>query len=558
MHKLLFKTHYMKSKIHLLFSLTALIITQCGCTKDFKDINTNPYAITNQQLQANNANVSAYFATAQTYLVENQPWMTQLDNFFGDNFIGYVYPPSGFRSNQYPCTFFNQDGWQDGLWNFGYNDVMGPTERIISNAKSASPGTATSQSQLAIARIIRVAGMHPLADGWGPIIYTKYEAQNSDGSYTYDSQQDVYNAFFADLDSAVTSLSAIVAANTPSTFASLDMIYGGNYTKWIKAANSIRLRLALRLTRVDNATAKAQVQKALSNTYGIITSNADNMHVAYNSSSGGGFVQVSRDWTDERLGADFETILTGYNDPRLPLFFSVATDATVGPIFKGIREGADISAKGDYVGYSAVNTTTFGANPASSTNDLNIITAAEVNFMLAEIALRGWLTGSYNGTAQSYYQAGIKTHFDIYGISNTAYTAYIAGTTLPVNYVDPKKAAHNIAAVNLVPAKYDATNTNEYQLQQIITQKWIALFPNGKEAWSEWRRTGYPKVFTNYLNFSGGTISTTDGARRIFKFALGEYQNNAAGVQDAVKKLGGTDVGGTHVWWDPANNRSNF
>jgi hypothetical protein len=129
---------------------------------------------------------------------------------------------------------------------------------------------------------------------------------------------------------------------------------------------------------------------------------------------------------------------------------------------------------------------------------------------------------------------------------------------LPVNYVDPKKAAHNIAAVNLVPVKYDAAGTQEHQLQQILTQKWIALFPNGKEAWSEWRRTGYPKIFPNYLNYSGGTISTTDGARRIFKFALGEYQNNAPGVKTAITALGGNDVGGTHVWWDPASNTSNF
>jgi len=533
-------------------------MTQYGCTKDFKELNTNPYALTNEQLKPNNANVSAYFSTAQTYLVENQPWMTQLDNFFGDNFVGYVYPPSSFRSNQYPCTFFNQDGWQDGLWSFGYNNVMAPTEQIINNAKATTPATATSESQLAIARIIRVAGMHPLSDGWGPIIYTKYETPAADGSYTYDTQQETYTAFFNDLDSAVSILSDIVAAGTPSTFGSLDMIYSGKYEKWIRAANSIRLRLALRLTRVDNATAKTQAQKALSNSYGIITDNADNMHVYYNSGNGGGFVQVSRDWTDERLGADFETILKGYNDPRLSMFFSPATDATVGGIYKGIREGADIAAKGDYVGYSAVNTDVFGQNPSGWTGDLNVITAAEVEFMLAETALRGWGTGSYTGSAQSYYEAGIKAHFDLYGIGTAAYNTYIGGTGLPVDYVDPKKSAHNIAAVNKVPVKYDAANTNEYQLQQIMTQKWIALFPNGKEAWSEWRRTGYPKVFTNFLNYSGGTISTTDGARRIFKFALGEYQNNAGGVQEAIGKLGGPDVGGTHVWWDPAGNTSNF
>lgn len=542
----------------LFFSLIALGMMQLGCSKDFKDINTDPYALSDKELQANNANVSAYFSNAQQNLVENGPWLTQLDNFYGDNFVGYVYPPSGFRGNQYPCTFFNQDGWQDGLWGNAYSNVMLPTHLIMKSARAITPATIASQAEFAVAKIIRVAGMHPVADGWGPIIYSKYAVPNADLSISYDAQKDVYTEFFSDLDTAVTQLSALVAGGTSTAISNLDMVYSGNLKQWIRAANSLRLRLGLRLTRIDNATAKAQVQKALSDPQGVITSNADNMHVFFNSTLGGGFVQVSRDWTDERLGADFETILTGYNDPRLALFFYKATDATVGSIYKGIREGAQIAAKGDYVGYSAANDVLWGQNPSSWTGDLNVITAGEVNESLAEIALRGWLTGTYNGTAQQYYEAGIKAHFDLYGISTADYNTYIGGTSLPVNYVDPKNSAHNIAAVNLVPVLYDPTASQEHQLQQIMTQKWIALFPNGKEAWSEWRRTGYPKVFTNYLNYSGGTISTTDGARRIFKFALGEYQNNANGVKGATTLLGGADVGGTHVWWDPAGNTSNF
>ena len=541
----------------LLILITAFAIVQFGCTKSFNSINTDPYQLTNEALTANNANVSAFFTVAQQNLVENGPWLTQLDNFYGDNFVGYVYPPSGFRGNQYPCTFYNQDGWQDGLWGNAYDNVMKQTHFIMQNSRDVTPTTPALQAQFAIAKIIRVAGMHPVADGWGPIIYSKFGVPNADlVSFNYDSQKDVYDEFFADLDTAVTGLTAL--AGTTSLFGPLDMIYSGDYTKWMRAANSLRLRLGLRLTRIDPATAKTQVQKALNDPAGVITDNADNMHVFFNSALGGGFVQVSRDWTDERLGADFETILTGYNDPRLALFFDKATDATVGAIRKGIREGADISAKGDYVGYSAANNSLWGQNPSSWPGDLNVITAAEVNEALAEVALRGWGTGAYTKTAQEYYEAGIKAHFDLYGIDATSYNTYIAGTTMPVNYVDPKKAAHNIAAVNLVPVKYDPTASLEHQLQQIMTQKWIALFPNGKEAWSEWRRTGYPKVFPNYLNYSGGTISTADGARRIFKFALGEYQNNAPGVKTAITALGGPDVGGTHVWWDPAGNTSNF
>src|SRR6266851_10079234 len=152
------KRSNMKNNILLIFMI-AFAAAQYGCTKDFKDLNTDPYALTQEQLKANNANVSAYFTTAQQNLVENGPWLTQLDNFYGDNFVGYVYPPSSFRGNQYPCTFFNQDGWQDGLWGNAYDNVLKQTYFIIKGAKAVTPATDATNTQLCIAKIIQVAGM---------------------------------------------------------------------------------------------------------------------------------------------------------------------------------------------------------------------------------------------------------------------------------------------------------------------------------------------------------------------------------------------------------------
>jgi hypothetical protein len=87
------------------------------------------------------------------------------------------------------------------------------------------------------------------------------------------------------------------------------------------------------------------------------------------------------------------------------------------------------------------------------------------------------------------------------------------------------------------------------KLQKIITQKWIAGFPEGQEAWSEYRRTGYPKLLPVLKNTSGGKIDSDLGVRRV-NFVQAEKDGNAGGVATGVTKLGGTDNGGTRIWWD--------
>ncbi len=119
--------------------------------------------------------------------------------------------------------------------------------------------------------------------------------------------------------------------------------------------------------------------------------------------------------------------------------------------------------------------------------------------------------------------------------------------------MDPKNAANNIAAgsqwLSKITIKWDDVAADEKNLERIITQKWIAIFPEGQEAWSEFRRTGYPKLFPVMINNSGGKISTTEFIRRI-NFVNTEYETNPKGVQKAVTLLGGPDNGGTRLWWD--------
>jgi hypothetical protein len=175
-----------------------------------------------------------------------------------------------------------------------------------------------------------------------------------------------------------------------------------------------------------------------------------------------------------------------------------------------------------------------------------MMTAAEVYFLEAEAALRGW---PGFGTAQGNYELGIQTSFTQWGVSSAA-AAYIANnTSTPAAYTDPKNAANNSPAVESITIAWDPAATQEQALERIITQKWIAMFPEGQEAWTEFRRTGYPHLFTVANNNSGGLISTQTQIRRL-AYPLNEYTTNTTAVNAAVTAMGGPDNGGTRVWWD--------
>jgi hypothetical protein len=178
------------------------------------------------------------------------------------------------------------------------------------------------------------------------------------------------------------------------------------------------------------------------------------------------------------------------------------------------------------------------------------MTSAEAWFLKAEAVLRGW-TGA--GDAKTNYETGVKVSFEQHGVDG--YADYIANSTkTAIEYKDPKAitAGENdvkVPNISSVTIAWDAGDAFERKLERVVTQKWIAMFPEGQEAWSEFRRTGYPKLFPVVKNNSGGKISTTDFIRRI-EFASSEYSTNPKGIEDAIKLLGGPDTGGTPLWWD--------
>ena len=143
-------------------------------------------------------------------------------------------------------------------------------------------------------------------------------------------------------------------------------------------------------------------------------------------------------------------------------------------------------------------------------------------------------------------------------ISDAEIDAYLNGTSGQIDFVDPVKAENSIKAMNTLGVKWDEGASKEEKLQRIITQKWIANFPLSCEAWAEYRRTGYPKLFPNRVNLSNGDINTNEQVRRLI-YSDTEINTNNAELQKGIELLNqentgsiSGDKGGTHVWWDKA------
>lgn len=521
-----------------------------GCSKGFQDINTNPAGVTEDVFMADYQAIILPLQNSQRNLVHYVNWEYQLQqNLNADIYSGFMMSPTPFNGGNNNGNYFMMDGWNEWVLNIAYDGVMQASSDF--NKFLARYKGAELNDVIAMSKILNVIGMHKAADVFGPVIYTKFGKPNADLSIDYDSQQDAYKAFFADLDIAVNNLKPYVAGKKVGpAFQKADLIFGGNAAKWVKLANTLRLRMALRIVYADGTTAKTQGEKALDPANGgLLADVSDNALVLYGTESPIGV--IINDWDDIRAGAPLGSFLNGYKDPRITHYLSPASDAAVAGQYIGIRNGVAIDAKARYSGYSKpLAKAAIGDYFDKSNGRAKIATSAEAWFLKAEAALRGW---SNAGDAETNYETGIDRSFEEWQAgSAAAYKADNVSKAAP--YVDVKS---QVAGANDVPAgnanlstitiKWDAAAGFEQKFERIITQKWIALYPDGQEAWSEVRRTGYPKLFPVVVNNSGGTVP---GFIKRLPIPSKFKNSNKAGYDKAIATLGGPDNAGTKLWWD--------
>ena len=534
-------------------SITA-IVGLSSCTGDFENINTNPDGIPPLSIPVESRFAQPMQSIYLNY--QNRDFEYQLaQNLNCDLYSGYLEVPTPFNGNNNNSTYLMNEGWNNTPFKVGALYIMKPVSDILNNTELVD--------YIAIAKIIRVAGVHRTTDIYGPIPYSK--AMQGGQSVPYDSQEDIYKSFFLDLTESVDNLTAFMetpeAAVAPTRINSFDIMCGGSYVQWIRFANTLRLRLAMRIVKVDPALAKAEAEAATTQKYGVLT-NADKSVSAKSATLTNPLQVISFAYNDTRAGAPYVCMLQGYKDPRLT--------ATVKPIgwFKnedikneagdplnqigkyiGIRQGIVIPNKSNYEMYSVINMDE--TVKSSLEYPLPIMNVSEAYFLRAEGVLRGWNMGG--GDAKSLYEAGILQAFKEKDVTDMSlYNDYIANNTdLPADYVDPFNPANNIVNANDITVKWDESADNETKLQRIITQKWISIFPEGQEAWSEFRRTGYPKLFPVASNRSNGVIPEGEFIKRL-RFTEDERNTNLPAVEEAIKLLGGPDDINTRVWWDVA------
>lgn len=389
-----------------------------------------------------------------------------------------------------------------------------------------------------MAKVLRVNGYHRMTDYWGPIPYSQFG--NEELSVSYDTQKDIYANFFTTLHEASSALSA-----GGSSFGASDRIYGGDGSKWRKLAESLRLRLAMRVKYADPALSKTQAEKAFSSGQ-LITDSDDNAYVSTDGTNKNPLGTIT-DWGEFRMSATMESILKGYDDPRLKEFFDPAADGDSdgdGNLYEGLQNGQTKVALGDSknAGHSDLNINYRNIAKGGINPPMEVMRASEVHFLLAEAALSGYSVG---GTAKQYYESGIKVSMkERTGASDTDIDAYIKSDKTPVSFDGGKTPG-----VSDIPVSFDESNT-EKALEQIITQKWLAIFPNGWEAWAESRRTGYPKQYPRIASENEDVPADKIPSRMVY--VSSEFSTNKEAVDAAVAspELNGQDKNNTKLWWD--------
>ncbi len=535
-----------KNSVLLLAAAAMTTGTISSCTDGFESTNTDPYGV-----ETSDVPFGDYFKDAELSIYfnpDNSNWAYQLmQNLNADLYSGYFAVPTPFNGGTNNSKYSMTDGWNSLLLENTNLHVLKPVASILESTEA--------DDLVAIAKVLRVAGVLKVVDTYGPIPYSK--TMQGGLFVDYDSEEAIYKSFLEDLADASARLKNFLAENggDDASRLSFDLMCGNSQTTWLHFCNTLRMRVAMRMVNVDPAAAKEACEAAYAD--GVMDDSDPDIMAKY-ANVKNPLLEISTNYNDCNIGASFESILKGYNDPRLAEMVLPVGWGGKGDIkdldgnptnsegeIHGIRNGTDMSDKSEYNMFSIISSTTTGSI-YSDAYPLPILRCAEAFFLRAEGALRGWNMG---GTAESLYKQGIEVSFNKYGLDASAYDTYIAGTTTAADYVDPHDPANNIAGMNDVPVAWDAAATNEQKLQRIITQRWIANFPEGTEGWAMFRRTGYPKLFPLVKNLSGGLIAEGDFIKRL-PFCDKEKNANKQGYLTGLQLLGGDDNIATNLWWD--------
>lgn len=487
----------MKFKIKKLIPLSAFIILLGSCKKvDFGDINQNPNQTTEPITSALLANVIGGVNAGlgdMGFNIWNQGGSRTIAGYYAQYYSQTQYT----ENSRYTRPTANMDAF--------YNNQLYDLQNIINyNTDPETKDKATlfgsNNNQIAVARILKVYFFWTITDMWGDIPYS--QALKGNGNIPYDKQENIYPDLLKELKEAV-------AQFDNGSPAKGDILLNGNISKWKKFANSLRMLIALQMSKANPTLGKSEFVAALADPAGSIQTNTDNVTMVY---PGGAFQNpfynyyfvVKRD--DEAVSKTLTDWLSNHSDRRVNAYGT----STVGFPYGLTRDNA--------VAFGNSNPTF--ARPITQslrdeTDPVVVLGAAQVLLARAEAAFLGWTGENYS----NLYRAGIEQswmEWSIYDI--VQFTSYLTNTDV------------------------DLTTGDVYK--KIATQEWLAAYPSGVRGWSIWRRTGYP-----VLTPAPGTTAIP----RRFPHGQNEPQlnpNNYAVVAALYTVNGEADSQYARMWWD--------
>jgi len=495
--------------------ITGLALMLSSCEKNFETINddpNNPRSVPNSYL----------LVGAARGIMDNSTdvwWGGNMGNQLAQYWSSNQYSSESryqFRTaitNSYWGLFYS-GGLNDpgsGLLVGGLNEL----NTIIKNCETDPAGNAASGfagNQIAAATILRVWLIQNMTDAWGSIPYTQALQPNLYRAPKYDTQDVIYSGIMSELNNALSLI------NSAETGPVNDLIYGGDMDLWRKFGNSLKMRLAIRLADISPSTAQAAFEAAA--TAGGFTSNADNALWPYGTGTdanpiyGNRYIDNRNDYAASNTYLD---ILVAQNDPRLPALFNQAeaTSTYVGEVY-GLSEGNAAATPNSQI--SQRSDLALSAELPGIYMDY-----AQVEFMLAEAAERGWAVA---GTAQSHYDAGVGASIEYW-------------TTLNGTPATPTDISTYLAQDSVT---YTQPGTWQYKIGK---QKWIALVNQGTQGWTEWRRLDFGILQMP----ADGVLDTYDGIPLRIKYPVDEQTLNSGNYNAAIAGQG-PDLQGTKVWWD--------
>lgn len=437
-------------------------------------------------------------------------------------------------------------------------------------------------------------------DLFGPMPYNDHKNCVEESPFVYERVKDIYYQAKADIDAAIAcfkyykdhrsdAYKKTIGRFILSRVQLLSSYYpdyadASDLSVWIRFANSLKLRMAIHMSKVEPATAKQWAEEAVAG--GVIENEADEIGL-FPSKFGTAHPLVEiMGWNDLVMGASFINLLQNLDHPYMKYLFTKnsialekskqAVSGTSAPattsertVFIGMRNGVtpgegQAAATNPYCGYSTLDRTYFSeCNPP-----LYLMKMSEVCFLRAEGALRGWNMG---GTAQSFYEQGIRTaYLEDRNSPRKEYVNYVddyLNVVAPkgISYVDPQGLTPDMPSVTKIGVKWNEGDSKETKLEKIITQKYIASFPYSYESWVDLRRTGYPKLFPilhpehsdGTIKFGDPKVQTADNIMRRIPWVPVDPQTkediNATGIpalSEDTNNKPATDTQMQRLWWD--------